>query len=94
MSTEAVEARIAKLEAQMTTLIDSTQDLTRNMASLVSHMDGFTTTLVNVVSNKIPEGSMSLNSHKQIVTSLIWAFTGVIGFIMGVREFVAYMHPG
>jgi hypothetical protein len=49
---------------------------------------------VNVVSNKIPEGSMSLQSHKQIVTSLIWAFTGAIGFILGVREFVAYMHPG
>lgn len=94
MEEDGVEQRIAKLEVQMVTLIESTQNLTRNMASLVSHMDGFTTTLVNVVSNKIPEGSMTIQSHKQIVTSLIWAFSGAIGFILGVREFVAYVHPG
>lgn len=85
--------RLANLEVQVTQLTLDTRELGKAVKQLVEHMDTHTTALLQIVQNRNPDGTISLKDHRQIISTLLWAYTTGFCVILGVKELISYIHP-
>lgn len=84
--------RLTNLEIQVTQLTADTRELGKAVKSLVEHMDTHTNALMQIVQNRNPDGTISLKDHRQIISSLLWAYTTGFCVIIGVKELINYIH--
>ena len=89
-----------RLETEVKTMSHNVNILTSSVTAHVKtielymhKMDTYQDRLIGVVTNTTPDGHVPLQTHQQIVRSLIWAFTVIIAVTLGVLKFAPAILP-
>lgn len=86
LSTLVNRGEFEMLQKEVTAIAGEVREMAQSVNRFVGSVDKQTEALMAVVTNRTPEGSIPLETHKTIVKSLLTAFSLVVIVSIGVAK--------